>query len=164
MNIKLDSKRDFITLTLDIISLDPGGTTGVAFVREDGGINHLQIGPDKHHLTLWVLLVEHSPRVLVCERFNYQRRKLEKGVSLELISREYQGIAELYCQMYPQCELILQNASEAKDFCDDRKMEAWGLDLPHKERHAKDAYRHMIYYDIFRRGNKVWLNRLKSLS
>lgn len=145
---------------VDIVSLDPGGTTGVAIMDNDGSIRHHQIGPDKHHKTLWLFLINMAPDVLVCEQFNYQRRELDKGVSLVLVSKEYIGIAELYTQTY-ECQLVMQNASEAKDFCDDRKMEKWGLDLPHKERHAKDAYRHMIYYDIFRRQNKDWLHRLR---
>lgn len=146
-------------MAVDIVSLDPGGTTGVV-VLEDGEMRHHQIGPDKHHKTLWLFLQTVAPSVLVCEQFNYQRRDLDKGVSLVLISKEYIGIAELYCQTF-ECELVMQNSSEALGFCDDKKMEKWGLELSHKERHAKDAYRHMIYYDIFRRGNKDWLHRLR---
>lgn len=151
-------------MSVEIVSLDPGGTTGIAIMEKSGSIRHLQLGPEKHHKALWCLLEELNPSVIVCEQFNYQRRELDKGVSLVLDSRNYIGVAELYDQMGYDVELIMQNASEAKGFCDDRKMKAWGLDLPTKDRHAKDAYRHMIYYDIFRRGNKTWLSRLKSLS
>lgn len=133
-------------LDLDILAIDPGGTTGMArcFLSAEGEVSDWaswDIGPGEHHAELYRQLYEVViPDVVICERFDY-RPKLDKA---ELISREYIGIIKL-----ARPDVVLQSASEAKGFVNDNKLRAldlWAVGSPHQ----RDAYRHLLYYLVVR--------------
>lgn len=130
-----------------ILSLDPGGKSGyVSCLHEDGHTSFFATGlldKQPHHATLWSLLTISSPDVLICERFNYQRRDLEDGVSLVLISREYIGICELYTQTHPFCTLVMQQPSCMQLFSDDMLRRCGEYETQKDVRAAK---KHMLYY------------------
>ena len=137
------------------MALDPGGTTGWVFYDSYLDIWEVgQIGPHEHHQTLWRLLEDYKPNIIIDERFEYQRRDLEKGVSLVLISREYIGVAKLWCAMHARQHILHQVAY--KRFFDDNKLKLMGRFLPGCK-HANDAMRHMLYHLVITEGHKEFL-------
>lgn len=109
------------------------------------------MGPMKHHQTLWDYIAHFKPDTIICESFefrqNYGRDKVE------LISREYIGVVELYCQM-TKTRLVMQSASQGKHFIPDAKLNLMGLLVkpPHPNRHKNDALRHLVRYQIVNMG------------
>ncbi len=133
-----------------IISLDPGGTTGVCEAQDSNEYGwqwkRYSLGEKDHHLTLWNALETFRPHYVICERFVYQRRDPTQGVSLELISRNYIGVAELYCQMYRKTvyPIVMQNVSDAKRMWSDQNLKTLGLWCPVE--HERDATRHALLF------------------
>lgn len=140
---------------LRIVALDPGGTTGWAYLtqqkpheevrRED--IQCGQLEGDNHHLQLYNMLGNYqvSDFVLVVEAFEY-RNTSRAGLVLD--SKEYIGVAKLFYfermrklgQQYQE-----QSASQAKGFVKDthiKRLDLWSPGMPH----AMDAMRHLIYF------------------
>lgn len=139
-----------------IISLDPGGTTGIA-IYDDKAFDsedlwrRYSLGPKEHHAELWHELLTEGPfNAVVYENFLYQRRDVDAGVSLELISREYIGIIKLAHQRHPgeTSKLVVQSPSIGKDtpgtFWNDKKLRQLGLWV--SSEHERDATRHLLYY------------------
>jgi hypothetical protein len=135
------------------VSLDPGGTTGISIFMPD----HLHVqeadrwytttrGPEEHHLQLYDWLsrahADHRITQVICERFNYQRRDIEKGVSLVLISREYIGVIKLWCiqNIVPLYMAQVGN----KDFWSDKNLKDLGLYAG--TQHERDATAHLLWY------------------
>lgn len=58
------------------------------------------------------------------------------------------GATELICYD-AGLDLTKQTAQQAKGFCTDDKLQAWGL-WQEGQRHARDAIRHALYYLLFR--------------
>ena len=158
MSNKETNDRNY--MHVETISFDPGGTTGVAIKYDTGKIEVRQLGPYKHHETLWRVLEKKNPVGIVYERFVYQRRELSSGVSLNLQACEYIGVIELWASMHG-INPVQQGASEVKKFCTEDKMKVWGFDLPHAQRHAKDALRHLVFYETFVGKDKTWLLKLR---
>lgn len=139
-----------------ILALDPGGTTGVAWaVYEDGADRFLetqsfQIGPHEHHQELASLLEqaaahENMVTAFVIESFEYRNRARP---GLELISREYIGVTKLISDIH-DIPLIVQSASQAKAFVKDEQLKKLGLwSAKTKDRHAHDAWRHLLTFVI----------------
>jgi hypothetical protein len=141
-----------------IFAIDPGGTTGIAVSTyddassiEDFNYFTTDLGPEKHHVHLWNSLSAFQPDVVVCESFqfrqNYNRDKVE------LISREYIGVVELYCQM-TGTKLVMQSASQGKHFMPNEKLDTLGILVKpqHPNRHKNDALRHLVRYQIVSLG------------
>jgi hypothetical protein len=151
-----------------LISFDPGGTTGVAVYDEPlelpgqsfaKGWQRFELGPGEHHADLWALLT--MEQEIVYETFDYQRRDVEHGVSLELISREYIGIIKLHKQMAPPetpVNLYPQKPS-LRTFWTDDKLRELGLWV--SSEHERDATRHLLYYISFTLGERKFLYGLK---
>ena len=147
---------------MKIIAVDPGGTTGIAeydTVTED--LLQFQIGPDEHHLELYRYLWAAQPDILICERFNYQRRELDKGVSLVLISREYIGVCKLYIRATAEARenetsWAMQQPAAMSLFTD-RKLKRIGVYRPAMV-HANDATRHLFYYMTTEMKDNKWVN------
>jgi hypothetical protein len=148
-----------------IVALDPGGTTGLAFFErssagDEGAWSHQQLAGE-HHLGLYSKLVELHPEVVIYERFMYQRRELDKGVSLVLDSVEYIGVTKLYHAVNVETvDLICQTPAQAKNLWTDDKLKKLGLYIPGAP-HAMDATRHLLYYLVVTRGERDWIMRLK---
>lgn len=144
--------------TLTIVALDPGGTTGWAYFRATKLLNTEdqaeyydeswscgQLGPGKHHKQLYDMLgLQHTDEYhIVCESFEY-RNKTRPG--LELVSREYIGVTELFCQER-NVPLHMQSASMGKGFVRDTNIKRLGL-WSVGWKHAMDSYRHLLCYMI----------------
>lgn len=145
-----------------LIALDPGGTTGVA--RLFGGIGRdsievTQLGPHEHHQDLWIYLETAVPEVVICERFMYQRREVDKGVALNIDAREYIGIAKLWC-LLNDAKFVLQTPAQAKNLWKDDKLKKIGL-YSTNARHANDATRHLLYFLTVTLGDRHYINLLR---
>ncbi len=143
---------------MKVMALDPGGDTG--FAQYNTYTDHWLIGTldeDNHHLSLWKLLNDTSPDVVICERFVYQRRDPTQGVSLELISRNYIGVIELWCQMR-KVELVMQNVSDAKRMWTNANLKKLGLYT--SITHQQDAVRHALLY-ITKKGDMSFIEKAK---
>ena len=149
-----------------ILSLDPGGTTGWAvwngeyLVPGPKGFNSGQIGPHEHHLDLYNFLCFEQTHdfVVVCESFEYRN---EQRVNVELISREYIGVAKLFtAERQRGKKLILQTAGKVKPFWSDDKLRKLGL-WSVGRKHANDAMRHLLHYMVFELERTDILRMLK---
>ena len=156
-----------------IIALDPGGTTGWAtftFLEMPGGEETydevFQCGQlyGEHHDELDTLLgMQHvESYTIVCESF----QKYRDLNSAELISLEYIGVVKRFAQ-----ERVLpiqfQSSSEGKlrvngSFVNRSHLVRLGL-WSSGQRHAMDAYSHLLYY-MLHTADRVPLHlRLKYL-
>jgi hypothetical protein len=145
-----------------IIAFDPGGTTGVAIYDTDTEREwtRFELGPKEHHAALWALLAEEVH--IVYETFDYQRRDVEFGVSLELISREYIGIIKLHREYLEEggvyVELHPQKPAQ-RMFWTDEKLKKLGLWV--SSEHERDATRHLLYHLCFTLNDKKYLYALQ---
>jgi hypothetical protein len=141
-----------------VIALDPGGSTGWALYQAQllvtpGGtpewydekwLSGTLNQPD-HHRTLYGLLEQHHTQQyhVVVESFEY-RNKSRPG--LELVSKEYIGVAKLFCQDR-KVPYYSQTASQGKGLVKDYNLRNLGLWFGGREsRHAMDAARHLVYW------------------
>lgn len=150
-----------------IVSLDPGGTTGwAAFTRSqnddvtEGEWWRSQL-EGEHHGGLYDALESFAPEVVIYERFMYQRRELDKGVSLSLASVEYIGVIKLWHERHCETvDLVCQTPHQAKVLWTDDKLKKLGLYTPNAP-HANDATRHLLYFLVVTRNERDWVMRLK---
>ena len=158
-------------MNLKITSIDPGVTTGVAIHEVyDGEVNgkmkRLELGPDKHHLDLYDLLLKTEPDILVCEQFNY-RNVTNKGAEMpgiRLESREYIGVCELYTQICTRCKLVMSptNNKGKKALISPDKLKALGLyRAPGGRQHMNDATAHLVHYVVTTLGRTDYLAKLR---
>lgn len=137
------------------VSLDPGGTTGWCVADDDEIVQYGEITSVNHHSTLWHFLGAYNPDVLIVEKFINRRKQ-----AVDLISRDYSGVAELYTQLN-DCVLWYQRPDEALVLWDDDKVKALGLWQPGKP-HACDAIRHMLnYIVVVRQEGRHYLETLR---
>lgn len=131
-----------------VIAFDPGGTTGycVGILETDTHQMRITQHQEKiNHKQLYDLLFVSRPDHIVCEQFDY-RNKARKG--LELISKEYIGVIELFVQQIQNCILHYQSPSILAGHFTDRRLRDLGLWQPGQP-HAMDATRHfMNWYDF----------------
>lgn len=147
-----------------ILSLDPGTTSGYCVYTEDKKFKAGELGPDEHHRSLWDLLCDEGPDLVICEEFTH-RPVFEKDGKVQvrrnviLDSKEYIGVVKLWCQMF-DAELVMQYASQAKDFWDNDKLKRANLYIKGST-HKRDAMRHMLYYLTFTKYDNTYVRRLK---
>lgn len=155
------------------LSLDPGGTTGWASFQPSTGLfewGKLVYDTDRtegHHLALWYLLKtwrDADPDgylTIICEKFNYQRRDVTKGIQLELISRNYIGIVELFCKMHRKDTYLFMHELGFKTFwLKNDKIKQIGM-WPTSQ-HERDALSHLLYHLTFtlKPPDERWLRQL----
>jgi hypothetical protein len=145
------------------LALDPGGTTGYTLSNGDvllGG----QLGPDIHRLELWTLLNNVAPAKVICERFDYEIRRDSQDMfdvpGIELISRNYIGVVELYCDLtdtplYMQARQVL-----TIKWCSDDALKTLGIYTPGMP-HQNDSARHMLYHTVVTERDTSILRKLK---
>lgn len=172
-----DTRKTWDGKPFRILACDPGGTTGWAYCEFNPPHNRLEeledfrfdcghFGPGEHHKSLWDFLTttnfgtfprqEESivPLELVCESFEF-RQHINPGqakTKVELISKEYIGIVNLFCQVH-NLTPHFQTASSAKSLVPDKGPQAnvklkqleWYKPVTHWV-HAMDAARHLIRY------------------
>lgn len=146
-----------------IVSLDPGGTTGVAILSASPFINssplweRRQLGPEDHHKALWDLLmtrqlyaIERAMRfTIVCESFDFRIMDNDRTGTV-LVSREYIGVVKLFHAMN-HAPVVMQTPGAGKmgsrTFVRREHLQKLGLYQP-SNRHAMDATAHLLYYII----------------
>jgi hypothetical protein len=161
---------------LTIVAFDPGGATGYAVYRgwDDPAVEKFSCGTftgPSHHALLYTHLGSlrrtnnlrtstsfTNEMHVVTESFEYRN---QSRAGLELISRDYIGVIELFCQ-HNSLELHRQTASMGKGFVKDIHLKRLGLWSSGKEeRHAMDAYRHLLYYMIHTLKGPIGLKLLE---
>lgn len=151
-----------------ILALDPGGSTGWTTYDDESGADDLWrhgVFTGQHHLALWEFLNETQWDVVIYERFQYQRRELDKGVSLVLDSVQYIGVTELWharvvdAYEYYKPTLVCQTPAQAKNLWTDDKLKKVGLWTTSP--HSRDATRHLLYYLTVTLGQREWIMRTR---
>jgi hypothetical protein len=160
-----------------VMSFDPGGTTGYAILNlvRRGHVRSSsydfestwkggQLGPDRHHKALWNLLTQTNPDFVVCEQFNYQIRRNQEvdQPGIQLISRNYIGVIELYCELTKK-PLAMQSPSIMQNFwVKDTALKT--LELHTKgQGHRNDATRHGLYFAVTKMRRKDLLTPLRKV-
>ena len=150
-----------LTDRMRIMSFDPGGSTGIAYLQDREVIGREQLSGD-HHERLYGRMVSFRPEVVVYEEFDYRPHQDHA----ELVSKEYIGIIKLFC-MEREIPYVGQLATIGKVtnktvFWDSYKIKRLGLWAPNMP-HAMDATGHLLYYWTFVLKQKDFLNQLKDL-
>lgn len=157
------------------VGIDPGGTTGIAMLKQDiiagewigkPEFNFLQLGPHPHHLELYNFLEgfkSHNTHV-VCESFQ------NRGMDKQLVSAEYIGVVRHFEQfwqqvlkrqfVWTQTASTVTSKKEGASFWQDTKIKKLGLWVP-SQRHAMDALRHLLHHMTFTVEDQRWLMKLK---
>jgi hypothetical protein len=143
---------------LELVSLDPGGTTGWASYSADmlfvdnvkaeyfrERFNSGEIGPDEHHRRLFEFLEMKRTHsfVIICESFQY-RPNMD---SAELISNEYIGVVKKFHQDF-EVPVVWQTKSYGRGFFDDAKLKKLQV-FNRGMGHANDAMGHLLQYMVF---------------
>lgn len=127
----------------NILSIDPGGTTGIAVISFSEKIapvvSHFEEIPNGLHgfMAWYQNNNEYAWDVIVCENFT-----LRQNVKFPDLSPVY-IIGALEAFESPR-EIIYQSPSQ-KHLCDDKRLKIMGMHKPGKG-HANDAIRHAIIY------------------
>ena len=153
-----------------IFSADPGGTTGVATATwepsspderltsvEQIKFRQWQLDDQPHHLHLWLTLAAGDYTEVVWESFEFRQHVYfdeddiphARHTKVELISKEYIGVLELWCQLH-NIPKHSRTASSAKRFITDEKIKQLGLWLPGMP-HAMDATRPLLHYMVVKK-------------
>lgn len=152
------------------VAFDPGKTTGFAtgeMVELSAGETFKKEHPYENDIYWSGMLIQTAqaemthadimnwlnnmkPDYIICERFDFRNRA---RTGLELISREFIGVINLYCEMNTDCTLVMQSASQGKGHFTNEK-----LKMAHVYRkgcdHANDAVRHLLYWYRFGSGHQ----------
>jgi hypothetical protein len=152
---------------IKILSLDPGGTTGVCV----GGYadNHLKLLVDQKQWTVGMLygylgdfLNDNSrgsqPIHVIYEDFSYRNRA---RTGLDLTPVKLIGIIELYREWYePFVSFTKQSAAAGKGFYTDEKLKDLNVYATGKQ-HGRDATRHLLQWANFGAGSQ-WIDMQKT--
>ncbi len=143
---------------LQLLALDPGGTTGWASYRAqmlviDNKAEYFQekfdagqMGPSEHHRALFDFLCKNQTQmfVLVCESFQYRPNQQHA----ELIANEYIGVVKHFEQERKPLPVVWQTKSYGRGFFTDDKLKVLRKYYAgHK--HANDAMGHLLQYMVF---------------
>jgi hypothetical protein len=137
-------------LSVEIVALDPGTTTGVA-TKEDGRYRSFHIRPDEYphpHESLYDMLCNLQPKLVIYEQFHF--RQGMTGVVFTGV--EFIGVIELYCQL-KYIDKILVTPAYGKGFWDDRKLKVVNV-FNKGHVHGNDAMRLMMSYEM--KHNKIF--------
>lgn len=151
---------DFLKTVLEgnnvtILGLDPGETTGTALivgpyvegtaVESVGQIKGMTV--PEAFVKIRQLIIDTKPDVVVMENYKVYSWKTRDHSWSDLFTARLIGAIECYC-FDQNIKLVKQMAQQAKGFCTDDKLRAWGL-WHEGQRHARDATRHAVYYLLF---------------
>lgn len=147
-----------------IVALDPGGTTGYAIRYENGKIDvdQYQTNHPEGLLELYEVIKYEWPNVIVMERFQFRYGGGRAKVVLtpvEVIGVVKLLVAELNRNEVP-IKLFEQTPSQGKGLWTDDKIQRLNLWTPNK-RHAMDAMRHLLYYEVVTEKNRTRLEGLR---
>jgi hypothetical protein len=136
-----------------ILALDPGETTGLAFFDTTdpgwaGAIDQVKTWPIDHGIrNLGILLDEMKPNYVVYESYNVYSWKADQHKGSSVPTIQVIGIIQTLC-VQRNIPFSSQTPQNAKTFCTDDKLKAWGLWTPGKK-HGRDATRHACFWLLF---------------
>lgn len=133
-----------------LLALDPGETTGWAFFQgedliESGQVKGMTV--PECYVQLSKIIDKMYPHFIVIEDYKVYGWKTKDHAWSELFTPRLIGALECYISGVGCFMFRKQMAQQAKGFCTDDKLKAWGL-WP-EGRHARDAVRHAVYYLLF---------------
>ena len=140
-------------VTTRVLGLDPGETTGACFFAGSKLVDSTQL-PTKtpsfggvvvrNYIQTW------GPDVVVMEMYRIYSWKADDHSWQSLHTPRLIGAIEFICEsaLKEPVGLVQQTAQQAKGFCTDEKLKAWGVYQEGKP-HARDAIRHACYYLLF---------------
>lgn len=133
-----------------VVGLDPGETTGACAFKGKEMLDARQlptglVGKGATEILNYLLAWE--PSIVVMEDYKVYAWKTKDHAWASLHTPRLIGAIEFICYRH-DCPIQKQMAQQAKGFCTDDKLKAWGLYLP-GQRHSRDAIRHAVYYLLF---------------
>jgi hypothetical protein len=136
------------------VALDPGGTTGVAVVRDQRKPWALSVEQmeGEHYRALFRTLYTLEPEYIICETFENRGQS-----NTILVSKEYIGVVKLYLQRTGTTG-VWQSASTGKAFWTDDKLKKYNIYVAGLK-HARDAVRHYAAWRTFTMGDRSLLER-----
>lgn len=160
------SGKDYFTGTL--LALDPGETTGYAFFEFVHGqapvlVEYGQLKtktPEAADEEYDKLFSRVQPEHVVLENYRVYGHKAQMHANNEMITSQNIGILKVIISKR-KLNYDMQMASQAKGFCDDDKLRAWGV-WHRGAKHARDATRHGIYWGLFTWFNSTTFGTIKN--
>lgn len=133
-----------------LIALDPGETTGVAVFKQNKYAGCAQI--DTKDIRKGVdglnnLFTRYPPTFVVYEDYRVYSWKSDQHKWADLHTPKLIGAIQTMCVTL-DCPYHTQMAQQAKGFCTDEKLRAWGM-YKRGKKHARDAIRHGAYHILF---------------
>ena len=133
-----------------LLVFDPGETTGLAFFVGPKVVfaNQVATPSPAKFWTQFDILVQHlPPDRIIYENYRVYGWKRDEHAWAELHTPKLIGAIEVLASVYG-IPVVSQMAHQPKQFCNDDKLEEWGLYAPGL-RHGRDAIRHGCYYLMF---------------
>lgn len=149
--------QDFLTKSLKdsttrVLGLDPGETTGACFFVGPKLVHTCQIPtktPSSGGALVRNYIQTYGPDIVVMEMYRVYSWKAEDHSWHNLHTPRLIGAIEFICDhVVVPVKLVQQTAQQAKGFCTDEKLKAWGV-YQEGRPHARDAIRHALYYLLF---------------
>lgn len=137
-----------------LLALDPGETTGWSlFNAAQDDVQLLDAG----QLKTWPMedavqnftkhLNEHHPTRVIYEQYRVYEWKTDDHAWSQVPTLRIIGCLETLC-IQKKIPFSHQTAQQAKNFCTDEKLEAWGYYIK-GQKHARDSIRHGCYFLLF---------------
>lgn len=143
-------KRHLASCKKRVVGIDPGETTGICCFEGPDLLDARQLKTkDAADGGAQILryIKEWNPNVLVVEDYRVYAWKTQDHTWASLHTPRLIGILEYIGQT--ECiPVVKRMAQQAKGFCTDDKLKAWGL-YQKGQRHSRDAIRHAVYYLLF---------------
>ena len=144
---------------IQIYALDPGETTGRCrhglvndFDQTLGQLATKTVEEGYDAIRLDLLSGSARPDVIVCEDYKVYGWKADDHKWASLHTAQLIGAIKVLAHQL-QIPIRFQMAGEAKPFVTDEKLKEWGVYVP-GQKHARDAQRHAIFYQLFGRKKK----------
>ena len=136
-----------------ILGIDPGATTGLAWMDETGevsGVRWSQITGDEIEQTNKIrrkIRKLEAVKYVVCESSDYFL--LRQGTALRkdaLIPIRLEAMLRYVVGMQKDMAYYLQQPGQAKGVMTVQRLKNMGIEMKHKDRHARDAVRHVLLF------------------
>ena len=147
---------------MNVLSLDPGITTGYAIGMIEKGEMHVISGEAKwNHAEIYRNLLEDlKPSYIICERFEHRHGNRGRH-GVELFPREIIGVVQLYAQMNgAEIRLQMPMKSSPTTYFNDERLKELAV-FKSGRGHANDAVRHLLFWAKFKGGSQ-FVTRIKS--
>lgn len=132
-----------------LIAFDPGDTTGVAIVQGGKPISTYTISMQCMINTIAtktsVFYTWKKTSIWIAEDFLLYPAKAAGQAFSKIPSAQVLGMLSVAAAMANK-QLILQRASDVKQFATDDRIRSWGWNVQHMSTHERDAIRHALFY------------------